>query len=1017
MSPTRLSLSNPVAVLVAVLLALIFGALSLDRLPVQLTPEVQEPEITIRQTWRAAAPEEVEAELVEPQEEVFRGLPGVTKILARAQRGRSEVVLTFAVDTNIDRALLEVLNRLNQISSFPDDADEPVISAVGGDSRPIAWFILKTETGNDRPIDSYQDYIEEVVKSRFEQVPGVALSEIYGGRETEIRVTYDPYRAASLNVQLPRAAELAGTIKDVTGGFTDVGRRRYTVRFAGKYPLDKIGEMVVEWRAGRPILLRDVAKVEPVLVDREQFVITKGTPSMAINAHREQGVNVLRVMGKLQDAVKELGAGPLKRAGLTIEQVYDETKYIDRSVEMLITNLGLGMLLAVAVLWWFLRKFRATLIVASAIPLSLFVAFSVMDGADRTLNIISLAGLAFAVGMVLDSGIVVLENIMRLRERGQPPAEAAERGALQVWGALLASTATTVAIFLPVVFLKEEIGQLFGDLALAITVAIIAALIIAVTVVPTAASLFIRGKKIEDPHSHWWDWGANHIMTATDTSGRRWTWITGIGLGCVGLVWLLLPQPSYLPDGNRNLVFAFINPPPGASIQYLEKEMGQIVAEELAPYVSGEKEPKIEHYFFVAISRGVFLGARTSDPTKVKHFVAVLNNVLQQFPDTIGFAFQPSLFGSFSGGNAVDIDIQSRDTTALYQAGAIGFGMVQKTFPGIQTRPLPDLQLANPELKLIPDERRVAEAGWDRNIMAAVVRSLGDGLFVGEYFDGEKKRDIILRAQAWRTPEELAAIPLATPNSGVVPVGELVQLLRTAGPSEIRRVNRRRTLTLQVRPPPNLPLAEVIEKLKTDVGPVVTQALPEDGVVSFSGSADKLQVAIEAMLGTFLLAIVILYLLMAALFRSFLDSLLVIAVLPLATVGGFILLYPMNKFAGQSFDVLTMIGFIILLGLVVNNAILLVHQTRAAEREGMGRRDAVEQAVRLRLRPILMSTLTTLFGMLPLVLIPGAGTELYRGLAAAIVGGLAISTLFTLILLPSLLRLGEDKLPPALASA
>ena len=645
--------------------------------------------------------------------------------------------------------------------------------------------------------------------------------------------------------------------------------------------------------------------------------------------------------------------------------------------------------MAVAVLWWFLRKFRATLIVASAIPLSLFVAFSVMDGSGRTLNIISLAGLAFAVGMVLDSGIVVLENIMRLRERGQPPAEAAERGALQVWGALLASTATTVAIFLPVVFLKEEIGQLFGDLALAIAVAIVAALVIAVTVVPTAASLFIHGKKIEDPHRHWWDWGANHIMTATDTSPRRWAWIVSIGFGCAALIYVLLPQPSYLPDGNRNLVFAFINPPPGSSVQHLEKEMGEIVAKELAPYVSGEKEPRIHHYFFVAIPRGVFLGARTSDPDKVKQFVGVLNNVLQQFPDTIGFAFQPSLFGSFSGGNAVEVDIQSRDTTALYQAGALGFGLVQKVFPGARIRPLPDLQQANPELKLIPDEQRVAEAGWDRGIMSAVVRSLGDGLFVGEYFDGEKKRDIILRAQPWRTPEELAAIPLATPNSGVVPVGELVQLTRTAGPSEIRRVNRRRTLTLQVTPPENLALAQVIEKLRAEVGPAVTHALPEDGVVNFSGSADKLDVAIDTMLGTFLLAVVILYLLMSALFRSFLDSLLVIAVLPLATVGGIALVDLLMLFAGQALDVLTMIGFIILLGLVV----------------------------RLRLRPNLMSTLTTLFGMLPLVLIPGAGTELYRGLAAAIVGGLAVSTLFTLILLPSLLRLGENRQTGVMASA
>ncbi len=1008
MNPTRLSLSNPVAVLVAVLLVLLFGVISLTRLPIQLTPDIEKPEITIRQTWRAAAPEEVEVELVEPQEEVFRGLPGVTNIVSKASRGQSEVTLTFDIDTSLERNLLEVLNRLNRIASFPEDADEPVISAVGGDSRAIAWFIVKTVPGNPRAIDSYQDFLEEVVQSRFERVPGVAMSQVYGGRETEIRITFDPYSAAGLGVELPKAAGLAGAGQDVSGGFTDVGKRRYTVRFAGTYPIDELEELIIEWREGRPIQLRDVASVESRLVDRDSFVITNGTASIAVNAHREQGVNVLDVMDGLRLAVDELIAGPLKRVGLTIEQVYDETVYIDRSVEMLRNNLGLGMLLAVGVLWWFLRRFRATLMVAMAIPVSLLVAFMAMDAVGRTLNVISLAGLAFAVGMVLDAGIVVLENIMRLRESGESPDRAAEHGAVQVWGALLASTATTVAIFLPVVFLESEIGQLFGDLALTIAVAIVASLVVALTIIPTASSQFIRSRSIHDPHRYWWDKGCQTIMTLTDTSRRRWLWIVVLLTAPGAVTYGILPKTDYLPEGNRNLVFAFILPPPGSSIGYIEKEMGKILADRLEPYMSGKREPKLKYYFFVSFSRGTFMGARTQDPDRTAELVGAVNDVLQGFPDTIAFAKRASLFGGLSGGNAVEVDIQSRDVSALLEAGLAGLNAAGQALPGARVRPLPGVVLAEPELRLIPNERRIAEAGWNRGTMSSVIRALGDGMFVGDYFDGEKRRDIILRAEPWETPEQLAAIPLATPNSGVIPVGELVTVTRTAGPNEVRRVNRRRTVTLQITPPEGMPLETTIGTLRENVEPVIKARLPDDGVVSYSGSADKLDVARQTMSGTFLLAIVILYLLMSALFRSFKDSLLVILVIPLATVGGVLAIEVVNQFTTQPLDLLTMIGFIILLGLVVNNAILLVHQTRSAERRGTPRRVAVEQAVRLRLRPILMSTLTSLFGMLPLLLNPGAGTELYRGLAAVIVGGLSVSALFTLILLPSLLRLGES---------
>ena len=999
-------LENHIAALLAVLLVILFGAVSLMRLPIQLTPEVERPTITINTSWRAAAPEEVEAEIIEPQEKVLRGLPGMIELESTAQRGRARITVTFAVGASLERGLIEVLNRLNRVGNYPDDADEPRLSTVGGRSRAIAWFIVRPTQDKTRDIESYRDYIEEVVQTRFERVPGVARSELRGGRAREVRISFDPFKAASRGVELPVVARLAGGNEDISAGSVDVGKRRYTVRYTGAYDVEELGALVLAWRDGLPVYLADVADIDIAFADRESFVINKEGDAIAVNAHRESGVNVLEVMAGLQQAVEELQHGPLQGAGLSIEQVYDETVYIYRSLQMLASNLMLGILLAIAVLWWFIRRLRATLLVAFSIPVSLVFTFAVLYATGHTINVISIAGLAFAVGMVLDASIVVLENIVRLREGGRSADEAALDGPAQVKGALIASTATTVAIFLPVVFLPDEAGQLFADLALTIASAVLASMLFALLVLPTLSRHWLHRVSRDDPHTDWWEGITARIMYLTGSRGRRLPLIGLLLIVPLLLTVLLKPDADYLPEGNRNLVFAFIQPPPGMNLDHVEAEMGQVISGRLRPYVTGEQEPVIQHYFFVAYRGGVFMGARAKDPTRVTELVPVVNDAIRGFPDTRGFAQQRSLFAG-RGNRSVEMNLQSRNLDRLLEAGRIGEQAILDIWPDARVRPLPGLELAEPELRLVPNERRIAESGWDRATLARVVRALGDGLFVGEFFDGEETLDIVVRATPWTTPEELGAIPLMTPASGILPVSELVELVRTAGPDQLRRIDRRRTVTLQITPPEGVSLEETIQVLREQVEPLVRNDLPADGDVVYSGAADKLEQALVNMSGSFVLAILILYLLMSALFRSFRDSLLVLLVLPLATVGSVIALQLLNMVTFQPMDLLTMIGFVILLGLVVNNAILLVYQTRAAERAGMQRGDAVEQAVRLRLRPILMTTLTSVFGMLPLLLVPGAGTELYRGLACVIVGGMLVSTVFTLLLLPALLRSGR----------
>ena len=1005
MNLTRLAISNPVAVIAAILLVLLMGTVGLVSLPIQMIPDVQRPTIQISTGWRAAAPEEVESEIIEPQEDVLRGLPGLAKLESSASRGSASISLLFTVDTDLQRALIEVINRLNQVPRYPNDITEPQIF-VGQDQdrTAIAWFSLTALPGNDRVMASYSDFVREVVQARIERVPGVSNSNAYGGRDNEVRITFDPYEAAALGIDIPTLAGLTGNNNDTSGGFNDIGRRRYTLRYAGKYDLPEFGDMVLDWRGGNPVRLRDIATVDVVMRDSSGLMVQDGKDAIAFNAQVEKGVNVLEVMEELKVAIEELRTGPLARARLDILQVYDETTYINESIAMLRTNLLLGIGLAISILWWFLRKFRATFMVALAIPVSLFTAFLLLQITGRTLNMISLAGLAFAMGMVLDGAIVVLENIVRLREKGKDSEEAATIGPGQVAGALLASTATTVVIFMPIVFIQDVSGQLFADLAIVISVAVMASLIIALTIIPTAASKWLKDVRLEDIHKDWWEKLTAIIMRVTDTAKMRRAWIAGLFVGASLITWALIPPADYLPKGNQGWVFAFILSPPGQSVSTAREEFVNVLTDRMAPYLEEDSEFEVNAYFTGMFGSFGFFGSAMADRNDVAPFIQVLNSdVLAGFPDTMAFADTWGIFQRVTSGSGIDMNIQSRDMDAMLVAARMGMGSIYQNMPGAQARPIPGVDIAEPELLFIPDERRIAEAGWTRQQMSTVMRALGDGVFVGEYFDGDRRVDIVLRAPEWQSPEDLAATPVATPAGGIQSIDQLVRMERTAGPSQIRRVDRRRAITLNVTPPPGMSLEEAITTLQEKVEPGVRGLLPEDGEITYYGAADDLNIALSNMSRSFVLAIIVLYLLMAGLFRSFLDSLLVISAIPLATVGGVALLRLMNL----PMDLLTMLGFITLLGLVVNNAILLVHQTRSAEREGIDRRGAVEQAIRRRLRPILMSTLTSLFGMMPLLLIPGPGSEVYRGLAAVIVGGMSVSALFTLVYLPSLLRLGE----------
>jgi|TARA_Y100000031_G_scaffold157180_1_gene217260 multidrug efflux pump subunit AcrB len=1008
MNISKLSIRYGAAVAVVVGLILLFGVLSLTRLPLQLMPNVSFPQIAIYNNWRAAAPEEVEEAIVQPQEEILRNNAGLESIISSTSRGSGQVRLNYQLGTDMQEAMLEVISRLNQAPSIPRDALEPVVSGGGGNNLPGAATVLIYAKPNNPVKDMvhYQDLIEERVEPRLARIPGVANVDIQSSRQREVNITINPYKTAALGIQVSDIAQALSRARDVSGGFADVGRRRYTVRFLGQQQVEGLGDLVMSWQNNQPIYLREIAEISVDYAEKSRITLRSGVPSYYLAITRKNDANTVQVLDQINLAIAELNAGVLADADLKIELSFDASLHIRRAIAMVQGNLLLGIFLASIVLWYLIRNVRATLVITLTVPLSLMVAFIALSLLDLTLNVISLAGLAFAVGLVMDAAIIVLENVYRLRQSGMKMVTAIIEGCSQVSGALFSSTLTTVAIFVPILFMAGVEGQLFKDLAITLSIAVLASMLSALTVLPAISSRWVTIPSEADRYRSVWEKLSRLILILTDGRRAQSAWIVGI-LGTAMLsMWLLFPKIDFLPKADIDAISVFFNTPDGINVRTIEEELAADVVGRLEPYLRGEKEPGIRAYNFATFggfSTQVYI--YPSDSERVDELIALLRSeILAGLPDTRSYVSKGSMLNMSSGGRSIDVDLQGEDLDALMAAASVGQELISGFWENTNvTRG--GLSMSEPELQISPRDRRISTAGLDRATVGSVVRAYTGGLFVGEYFDGNKRLDMILRTASWQSPEELRSLPVATPFAGVQTIGDLVDIERTVGPTQLQRVDGQRTVTLSVLPPEHVTLEEAIEKLQTEATPALKAVLPPDATVKYRGNADRLAQALSEVSRNFLLALVILFMIMAALFKSIRDSLLVLLVMPIALAGGLTSLALLNLISYQSLDLLTMIGFIILLGLVVNNAILLVDQTRRAEREGMNRRDAVEQAIRFRARPIFMSSLTSIFGMMPLMLIPGVGSEIYRGLATVIVGGMSACAIFTLLLLPSLLRL------------
>ncbi len=1027
MDTVKFSIKKPVTVIVGVIFVALFGLIGLFSMPYQLSPNVSMPEIAVSTAWPGATPFEVERDIIEEQEKVLKGIAGLVSMESTSFDNLGTITMRFTIQTDVDDALLRVSNKLNEVLRYPVNVERPVINATGTETAPVIWNILKTLPGNKTNIYSYRTFFENEVRQRLERVEGVADLMVAGGQEKEMHIVVNPARLASYGISITDlSAKLASDNVNISAGTMGVGRRDFRIRTVGETRTPaELGRLVIRNTGQERTLLRDIAEVRYGYHKASVAMFQDGTEGIAVGIKPAPDANILELTDRVEVVIKDLNKGLLKDNGLSFTWVYDQRPYINGAIGLVRENMLIGGALAIITLLIFLGSFSSTLVVAFAIPISVIGTFLCMSLLGRNLNVVSLAGISFAVGMLVDDSIVVLENIDRHLHMGKSAFKAAYDGTVEVWVAILASTVTTVAVFLPVIFMKEEAGQLFRDIALAITFSEILSLVVAVTVIPMLSNKLLSrslkknkaiAKRKGGIFGSFGNGLANGYMGLVGwvikTPLTRIVTIVTLLVLAGGSVFFLMPKMEYLPQGNRNLLMNILIPPPG--ISYAEKRdiWKNNIFKTIEPHLHKEAGgfPAIKHTFYVGSDQFTLFGAMSEEPSRVRELIPLFRRAIFNIPGFFGISTQASIFQTRLGrGRTIDIDFSGPDISRLVMAAGAMYGILKKEIPDVQLRPVPSLEILYPEVRIKPDRARLRAVGMSVRDLGLITDVLMDGRKIGDFKPkGSKKIDLVLKTsrEDIATPEKLYKAQVTTPSGMIVPLSSLSTLERTNGITQIRHLERQRTITLQVTPPRYMPLETVMDGIQNDIIPGVKKAGILGGInVRLSGAADKLTVMRRSLQWNFLLAVIITYLLLSALFGNFIYPIIVMFTVPLAGAGGFIGLKLVNIFIAPSpLDILTMLGFIILIGVVVNNAILIVHQSlNFIRNEGMEHREAVLAATRTRLRPIYMSAFTSVLGMLPLVVAPGPGSELYRGLGSVVLGGLAVSTIFTVLVIPALL--------------
>lgn len=1023
----------------------VIGLVAAFTIPVQMIPDLEVRTISVRTDWPGATPQDIEKEILIEQEEYLRSIPSLQEMTSEASTGRAEIELEFPYDADITETLIRVTNALQQVPDYPVNVDQPRVLAEAFSSNSFMYFRVVPLDGNPRELDMemMRDFVDDNVRTRMENVPGVSSVELGGGAERQIRVLADPGALASRGLTVADLREAINQRnRDVSAGEIEAGKRRYLLRTVGRLDdIEALEDLIVR-RDGSTVRLRDVARVGLGHAELRYEAFVNGKPMLNLSVNRELGANVIDIKNRMLEEVEAINEDFLNRAGMELKLNATDTVYVEQSIATVWRNLAIGAVLATIVMFLFLRSPKATLIGVMGIPLCTIAAFIGLLVTGRTINVISLAGVAFSIGMTLDNSIVVLESIEYERRRGADRLRAAVLGVQRVWPAVLASTLTTVLVFTPIVFITLEAGQLYSDIAVAVSASILVSMLVAITLVPPAAANLDLAPRRRQPAAVQApadgpgrpNGAARRTLAAVDwliaRPGRRMATIGLTAAASIGIIWGLTPPAEYLPPGEEPKVFARMSAPPGYNLGRMTG-IGHEIQNELLPYLEHEPEafddgetdiPAIDYLILWITSERVFAIAEPKKKTlaHIEGLMDGISAIYERYPGMRAFATRGSIITSNDGGTrSINLDISGTDLAGIYDTANAAYDRAEVVFdnPSIQANPS-SLTLSQPLIEVRPDWDRAAELGMDTGDIGFTVAALTDGAYADDFYLANDKIDIYIYGHDGHdaSPATLPDLPVHTPGGGIVPLSSLADIRETVDTSTIRRVDGRRTVTLNVIPPDEVALETGVGRVREDVVGHLreTGAIPANVGIDISGASDQLEATQEVLTGNYAVALILVYLVMVAIFTHWGYPLLIMTAIPLGVAGGIGGLWLLNlggsalplvglNAVHQPFDMISMLGFLILMGTVVNNPILIVHRSASNLREGAASAaEAVREAVSSRLRPIAMSALTTIFGLAPLVFIPGEGTELYRGVGAIVLFGLGCTAIVTLTFLPTL---------------
>ena len=1015
MNLSEFSIKRPIFTIMIMLVVLVLGFIALSRLPIDLMPDITYPTLNVSTSYPNTAPAEMEQMITRPIEEAMSSVPGVEEVFSSSSQGGSTVRVMFNWGTNLDEAANDVRERLDRIvGRLPEEVDRPTLRKFDPAQMPVLQLGVLSELD---PIQ-IRKIIDQQISYRLERVPGVASIDIWGGLEREIQVNLFPDKVKSLGLPLDLLiSKIRQENIDLPAGTIEKGNYEIVVRIPGVYTdIDQIKETIVAVREGAAIKLRDIASVEDTFRRITRVARINSIPGIRIMVYKQSGKNTVKIVEGVMAEIRKLEEDYPQ---FTFISVRDSAKFIRNAISNVSGSALYGGLLAVLVLMFFLTNIRSTLVIATAIPISIIATFTLIYFGGMTLNVMSLGGLALGVGMMVDNSIVVLENIFRMKQGGVPTHKACVDGTSEVTGAIIASTVTTLIVFLPMAFVRGSSGIMFKQLAYVVSFSLLCSLFVALTIVPLSSSRLLasvgnRGSKIaakfkkmfagmEDGYKRILHWSLDHKTRVLVLAGA---------LLAVSLFLIRFIGQEYLPQTDEGEVRVTVEMEVGTRLSVMDQKLKE-VAELVKQYV-----PELDSLEEGAGSGGWRGGANQGSITlrlkpKVERrrssqdIAAALSRQLSEVPGSqirTNASGSQMMFGMRGGGGQERLQVEIRGyDMEIAQALAQQVKLVVENTPGVT-----DVRISRregtPEEHLIIDRQKASEMKLSVNQVASFVQTVLMGTQASQFREGGREYRILVKVKDSEKLDINNILDLTMTNSDGQPISlrNVINVQAMRGPQQIERRDRERIITVS---------AEIAGR---DMGSVISDVrqslrsvpVPRDFTIGFTGDYEEQQKAFRELLISILLALFLVYMVMAMLYESLRDPLIVMFSVPLAVIGVvFILLL-----TGTTFNVETYIGCIMLGGIVVNNAILLVDYTNLLRRrDKMSLRDAIEEAGRRRLRPILMTALTTIMAMIPLALGLQEGSEVQTPLARAVIGGLTSSTLITLVVVPVVYSLFERK--------